>query len=44
MVGWKLVWSDEFNYAGDPDPPKWGYEGVADRMSPRRTIRNFLGL
>ena len=26
LPGWKLVWSDEFNYAGRPDPAKWGYE------------------
>jgi alpha-galactosidase len=23
---WKLVWSDEFEKAGIPDPAKWGYE------------------
>ena len=23
---WKLVWSDEFNYSGLPDPTKWGYD------------------
>ncbi len=23
---WQEVWSDEFNYAGAPDPSKWGYE------------------
>lgn len=23
---WKLVWADEFNYQGLPDPAKWGYE------------------
>jgi len=23
---WKLVWSDEFEKAGAPDPAKWGYE------------------
>lgn len=23
---YKLVWSDEFNYTGLPDPAKWGYE------------------
>ncbi|GAB4464462.1 MAG: hypothetical protein OHK0029_34460 [Armatimonadaceae bacterium] len=23
---WKLVWSDEFNYSGLPDPKKWDYE------------------
>lgn len=26
LPGWKLVWSDEFNYTGHPDPNKWGYE------------------
>lgn len=23
---WKLVWSDEFDYTGHPDPAKWNYE------------------
>lgn len=23
---WQLVWSDEFNYAGLPDPTKWNYD------------------
>jgi beta-glucanase (GH16 family) len=23
---WKLVWSDEFNYTGKPDPEKWAYD------------------
>ncbi len=23
---YKLVWADEFNYEGRPDPAKWGYE------------------
>lgn len=23
---WQLVWSDEFQYAGKPDPSKWRYE------------------
>ncbi|CAN5406144.1 hypothetical protein BH23BAC3_BH23BAC3_25220 [soil metagenome] len=23
---WDLVWADEFNYTGHPDPAKWGYE------------------
>ena len=23
---WELVWSDEFNYDGSPDPSKWNYE------------------
>ena len=26
LPGWRLVWSDEFNYTGHPDPAKWGYE------------------
>jgi beta-glucanase (GH16 family) len=26
LAGWKLVWSDEFNYTGHPDAAKWGYE------------------
>ena len=25
-AGWELVWSDEFNYQGPPDPTKWSYE------------------
>ncbi|MCC5842152.1 MAG: glycoside hydrolase family 16 protein [Opitutales bacterium] len=24
--GWRLVWSDEFEEAGSPDPNKWGYD------------------
>jgi hypothetical protein len=24
--GYKLVWSDDFDYQGLPDPAKWGYE------------------
>ena len=24
--GWTLVWADEFNVDGRPDPEKWGYE------------------
>lgn len=24
--GYSLVWSDEFDYTGAPDPAKWGYE------------------
>ena len=23
---WQLVWSDEFDYTGLPDPAKWGYD------------------
>ena len=25
-TGWNLVWSDEFNYSGAPDPACWSYE------------------
>jgi beta-glucanase (GH16 family) len=25
-VAWRLVWSDEFNYNGLPDPKKWDYD------------------
>ncbi len=24
--GWRLVWSDEFDNAGAPDPTRWGYD------------------
>lgn len=24
--GYKLIWADEFNYEGAPDPKKWGYQ------------------
>ncbi|MDR3605953.1 MAG: glycoside hydrolase family 16 protein [Oligoflexia bacterium] len=24
--GWNLIWSDEFNTPGAPDPSKWGYD------------------
>jgi beta-glucanase (GH16 family) len=26
QASWKLVWSDEFNSPGLPDPSKWGYD------------------
>ena len=25
-AGWKLIWSDEFNYNGLPDSSKWSYD------------------
>lgn len=32
-----LVWSDEFNYTGKPDPSKWGYEiGYIRNREPQR--------
>ena len=27
---WQLVWADEFNYTGPPDPQKWGYDVGGD--------------
>src|SRR4051794_27157743 len=29
--GWKLVWSDEFDKPGAPDPQKWAYETNVDK-------------
>jgi beta-glucanase (GH16 family) len=26
LPGWKLVWGDEFDHTGRPDPAKWSYE------------------
>jgi len=26
LPGWKLVWGDEFDHPGLPDPAKWDYE------------------
>jgi beta-glucanase (GH16 family) len=26
LAAWQLVWADEFDYTGLPDPKKWGYE------------------
>ncbi len=26
LPGWDLVWHDEFNYTGKPDPNKWDYD------------------
>ncbi|HWP40676.1 MAG TPA: hypothetical protein VNL70_07095, partial [Tepidisphaeraceae bacterium] len=26
LAGWKLVWSDEFDAPGAPDPARWKYE------------------
>ena len=41
---WQLVWSDEFNYNGPPDPKKWGYElGMIRNNEPQcytRSSRN----
>jgi beta-glucanase (GH16 family) len=34
---WQLVWSDEFNYTGLPDPAKWGYD-----VAPPGTWNNEL--
>ena len=29
--GYRLVWADEFETPGAPDPTKWGYDTVANR-------------
>ena len=26
QLTYELVWSDEFDYEGEPDPEKWGYD------------------
>ena len=36
-AGYKLVWSDEFDTPGKPDPAKWGYElGFVRNHEPQR--------
>jgi beta-glucanase (GH16 family) len=35
-AGWKLVWSDEFDKSGLPDPAKWGYETGFQRNHERQ--------
>lgn len=33
---WKLVWADEFDYQGSPDPSKWDYEvGMVRNSEPQ---------
>ena len=36
--GWKLIWSEEFDYTGFPDSTKWSYdtEGNVYRSEERR--------
>ena len=29
-AGWHIIWSDEFNYKGLPDPSKWNYDVGGD--------------
>ena len=31
-AGWRLVWSDEFDAAGLPDPAKWDYDTERNRL------------
>lgn len=39
----KLVWSDEFNYRGHPDPKKWSYEvGLIRNKEPQYYTSNRL--
>ena len=40
---WKLIWSDEFDYQGHPDPRKWDYEdGFARNREEQYYTRNRL--
>jgi beta-glucanase (GH16 family) len=40
---WQLVWSDEFDYQGLPDPSKWGYEeGFVRNNEPQYYTRGRL--
>jgi beta-glucanase (GH16 family) len=40
---WKLVWSDEFDYTGLPDPKKWDYEeGFVRNHEPQYYTRGRL--
>jgi beta-glucanase (GH16 family) len=40
---WKLVWADEFNYTGLPDPQKWDYEeGFVRNNEPQYYTRGRL--
>ena len=42
-ANWKLVWSDEFDYTGLPDPRKWGYEeGFVRNKEPQYYTRGRL--
>ena len=34
---WNLVWSDEFDRPGQPDPTKWGYEEGLVRNNERQS-------
>jgi beta-glucanase (GH16 family) len=39
---WKLVWSDEFDYQGQPNPSKWDYEvGTIRNNEPQCYTRNL---
>lgn len=43
VPGWELVWSDEFDYEGLPDPSKWGYEeGLIRNEEPQYYTRGRL--
>ena len=40
---WELVWSDDFNYQGLPDPQKWDYEeGFIRNQEPQYYTRGRL--
>ena len=43
IPGWRLVWSDEFDYQGLPDPKKWDYEeGFVRNQEPQYYTRGRL--
>ena len=37
---YKLVWSDEFDYEGAPDPSKWGFE-VGNFQWPNKELQAY---
>ena len=48
--GWKLIWSEEFDYTGFPDSTKWSYDtegnvyqwGIEDYGLERTDGRSFI--
>ena len=46
--GWKLIWSEEFDYTGFPDSTKWSYDTEITRLNiihpaERRTLGSRMG-
>ncbi len=40
LDNYKLVWEDDFNYEGRPDPSKWGFE-VGNHQWPNRELQAY---